>query len=274
MVLTLVETTRSAKAALIPRQHCSLAKPKQAISELAKPKQAISELAKPKQAISELAKPKQAISELAKPKQAISELAKPKQLSREKLVLGLERPSKGLKKKLGESFEAAMILGVADELLRCRPGAKADLSPRRKIRAQGVHAQKVEYCEDATYGFVVIQGDHYTLAVGTLASFEVKFGVANRLGRGGQSQIRFARLAEESRLNHLKGVYERMERAFLAQDKTLLVKRIAVAGPGPMKSQFLEQLPRMWSSLVDPQVLTTAQVGLSRLNQLVALLKE
>lgn len=39
-------------------------------------------------------------------------------LSREKRVLGLERASKGLQKKLGENFEAGMIPAIADELLR------------------------------------------------------------------------------------------------------------------------------------------------------------
>ncbi|XP_063587009.1 uncharacterized protein LOC134764353 [Penaeus indicus] len=119
----------------------------------------------------------------------------------------------------------------------------------------------------------MIQGDHHTLALGTLASFEVKFdksfGVANKHGRGGQSQNRFARLADESRLNHLKAVYERMERAFLAEDK-----RIVVAGPGPMKSQFVEHLPRFWSSLVDQQLVTTTVVGASGLQQLLGQLKE
>jgi len=76
-----------------------------------------------------------------------------------------------------------------------------------------------DYEAEATYGFVVIQGDHHTIAVGTLNAFEIKFsrefGIANKHGRGGQSQNRFARLAEESRQNHLRAVYERMDRAFL-----------------------------------------------------------
>ncbi|XP_042878940.1 eukaryotic peptide chain release factor subunit 1-like [Penaeus japonicus] len=116
------------------------------------------------------------------------------------------------------------------------------------------------------------------MAVGTLTSFEVKFdktfGVANKHGKGGQSQSRFARLAEESRLSHLKAVYERMERCFLAEDKAPLVERIVVAGPGPMKSQLLEQLPRLWTSLVDQQLVTTTHVGLTGLNQLIAHIKE
>jgi len=139
-------------------------------------------------------------------------------------------------------------------------------------------AEKAEYRLDATYGFVVIQGDHHTLALGTLNSFEVKFdkefGVANKHGRGGQSQNRFARLAEESRLAHLKTVYERMERAFLAEDRSSLVERIVVGGPGPMKTQCVEHLPRVFSSLVEPQLVTTTAVGASGLQQVVVHLKE
>lgn len=52
--------------------------------------------------------------------------------------------------------------------------------------------------------FLVIQGDRHTWAVGTLAPVEAKV--------------------------------ERVERAFLSEHKSLLVERIAVAGPGPTKS--------------------------------------
>lgn len=100
----------------------------------------------------------------------------------------------------------------------------------------------------------------------TLASFEVKFnksfGVGNRHRRDGQSQNRFTKLAEESRLNHLKVVYELMERAFLSRG-VLLVERIMVAGPRLMKSQFLEYLPRVWTLLVEQQLVTTTAVGSS-----------
>ncbi|XP_037804884.1 LOW QUALITY PROTEIN: uncharacterized protein LOC119599216 [Penaeus monodon] len=71
--------------------------------------------------------------------------------------------------------------------------------------------------------------------VGTLASFEVKldksFGVANKYGRGGQSQKRSARLADESRLNHLKAVYGRMEGNLL--DGNSPPGGRIVGGPGP-----------------------------------------
>lgn len=41
------------------------------------------------------------------------------------------------------------------------------------------------------------------------------------------------------RLDHLKAVYEQMERAFLSEGKFPLVERIVVAGPGRLKSQVL-----------------------------------
>lgn len=74
---------------------------------------------------------------------------------------------------------------------------------RKKTETNSPQRNKVEYSEEATYGFIVIQGDHHTIAVATLGAFEVKFekefGIANKHGRGGQSQNCFARLAEESR---------------------------------------------------------------------------
>lgn len=45
-----------------------------------------------------------------------------KSLTREKLVFGLERASKGLRKRLGASFEVAIIPAVAAELLRLQDG--------------------------------------------------------------------------------------------------------------------------------------------------------
>lgn len=137
---------------------------------------------------------------------------------------------------------------------------------------------EVEYSDEATYGFVVIQGDHHTIAVGTLDAFEIKFdrefSIANKHCKGGQSQNRFARLAEESRQSHLKAVYDRMERAFQGEEDTSpLVSSIFVAGPGPMKTDLMENLPRRWQPLVH-QPFTTTQVGLPGVNQLIALIKE
>nr|XP_027216015.1 eukaryotic peptide chain release factor subunit 1-like [Penaeus vannamei] len=114
--------------------------------------------------------------------------------------------------------------------------------------------------------------------MGTLNAFEVKFdrefAIANKHGRGGQSQNRFARLAEESRQNHLRAVYERMQRAFLAEDSSSVVDAIVVAGPGPMKADFLESLPRRWHPLTFEQTVTTTQAGRTGLQQLVAHMKE
>lgn len=52
------------------------------------------------------------------------------------------------------------------------------------------------------------------------------------------------------------------------------MERVVVTGPGPMKSQFLEHLPRVWPSLVEPQLVTTTVVGPSGLQQVVGQLKE
>jgi len=124
----------------------------------------------------------------------------------------------------------------------------------------------------------VIQGDHHTIAVGTVNAFEVKFNrefaIANKHGRGGQSQNRFARLAEESRQNHLRAVYERMQRAFLAEDSSPVVDAIVVAGPGPMKADFMDSLPTRWHPLTFEETVTTTQAGLTGLQQLVAHMKE
>lgn len=72
--------------------------------------------------------------------------------------------------------------------------------------------QKAKYSEGAKDSFLVIQSDHHTLAMSTLASFKLKFdksfGEAKTQVQGGQSQNRFARLAEERRLNHLKAMHE------------------------------------------------------------------
>lgn len=50
-----------------------------------------------------------------------------KSLTREKFVLGLERASKGPRKRLGGSFEVAIIPAVAVELLRLQDGQGVEL---------------------------------------------------------------------------------------------------------------------------------------------------
>ncbi|ROT83109.1 eukaryotic release factor 1 [Penaeus vannamei] len=211
------------------------------------------------------------------------------ELSREKLTSALERASKALKKKLADLFEPDNIPSIVEELLRLdlvglpradvAKDALLDLSLRDEAQGQqDVRDQSVrrktnasqlksgDYDAESTYGFVVIQGDHHTIAVGTVNAFEIKFnrefGIANKHGRGGQSQNRFARLAEESRQNHLRA------------DSSPIVDAIVVAGPGPMKADFVDSLPRRWHPLTFEQTVTTTQAGQTGLQQLVAHMKE
>lgn len=115
--------------------------------------------------------------------------------------------------------------------------------------------QRAECSEDATHGFLVIQSDHHTLAEGTPASFELKFdkfGVVNRHGPprsfpdppcqagGGEPEP-----PEGGARAHVAGLH--------LGGQVTLAERIAVAGPGPLRRQFLEPLP-----LVDPQLMTAA----------------
>ncbi|XP_069978484.1 eukaryotic peptide chain release factor subunit 1-like [Penaeus vannamei] len=171
-----------------------------------------------------------------------------------------------------------VVEGQQDDAAPSSSQEQADRSVRKTSRSPPSQLKSGGYEEDATYGFVVIQGDHHTIAVGTINAFEIKFdrefAIANKHGRGGQSQNRFARLAEESRQNHLRAVYERMQRAFLAQDSSPAVDAVVVAGPGPMKADFMESLPRRWHPLTFEQPVTTTQAGPTGLQQLVAHMKE
>ncbi|ROT63942.1 vasa-like protein [Penaeus vannamei] len=81
-------------------------------------------------------------------------------------------------------------------------------------------------------------------------------------------------IRSKSRQSHLRVVYERMERALLAQDSSPAVDAVVVAGPGPMRADFLEGLPRRWHPLTLEQPVTTTRAGPTGLQQLVAHMKE
>ncbi|XP_063588208.1 uncharacterized protein LOC134765471 [Penaeus indicus] len=121
-------------------------------------------------------------------------------------------------------------------------------------------------------------GDHHTLARGTFRAYEIlhdkSVRIANKHGRGGQSQNRFARLAEESRVQHLNIVFDRMAEAFFDGEGRCLVEQIVVAGPGPMKQQLLEHLPDRWAEAVDQNPVTVDHTGVLGMHELVQLLEE
>lgn len=141
-------------------------------------------------------------------------------LTREKLVLGLERASKGLQKRLGESFEVAMIPAVADELLRLQDGQGAEL---KTFLLSGRISDKNSLLGVAlplSRSFTTLRGDPRRPphpGRGALASIDLQFdkSFGQQARAGGQSLNRFAKLAEES----LRG-------------QVPLAEGIVVAGPG------------------------------------------
>ncbi|XP_047497124.1 eukaryotic peptide chain release factor subunit 1-like [Penaeus chinensis] len=128
------------------------------------------------------------------------------------------------------------------------------------------------------YGYVVLMGDHHTIARGTFRAYEIlhdkSVRIANRHGRGGQSQNRFARLAEETRVQHLNLVLDRMAEAFFDGEGRCSVEKIVVGGPGPMKQQLLEHLPEKWAEAVDQNPVTVDHTSALGMHELVQLLEE
>lgn len=131
---------------------------------------------------------------------------------------------------------------------------------------------------DRTYGFVVLQGDHHTIGIGKLENYEVlvekSVRIANKHGRGGQSQNRFARLAEESRVMHLKLIFDRLDDLYLDEEGQCLVEKVIIAGPGPMKLQLLEHVPKKWVAFIDPNPVTLDHIGITGLRDLTEMLAD
>lgn len=110
------------------------------------------------------------------------------------------------------------------------------------------HLDSVEDCltgEEDRYGILVITGEGaiYAYLTGTrketLFSFEVD--LPKKHGRGGQSALRFSRLAEESRHNYLRKVGEFATKYFIDSDKNIpLIKGLIIGGSGNLKFKFID----------------------------------
>lgn len=158
---------------------------------------------------------------------------------------------------------------------------------RQKLKSRSAPAQKKEKAESKTSveqkkqkadhaskrGLVVLDGNRHSMAIATRENtkviFDKKVKIQNKHRRGGQSQNRYQRLAQESRINHLKIIIERMQRAFGKDGQ--LVDEIVLAGPGSMKDELLEELPRSLADLVSSTqaVARTGRPGLYDLTQML-----
>lgn len=90
--------------------------------------------------------------------------------------------------------------------------------------------------DERSYGFVVIDGHGVLLAeVSGTSIIEKKkktVYLPNKMSKGGQSSVRFARLAEEARHNYITQVIEMILQTFGRN------KELVLAGSGPMKDNL------------------------------------
>ncbi len=100
--------------------------------------------------------------------------------------------------------------------------------------------------EGDPFGFIVMDGNGALFAkvVGSQCSILHRFQVSlpNKHGRGGQSSVRFARLAEESRRNYVRKVAECATHVFLSAsgDAKPIVRGLVVAGAANLKSALVD----------------------------------
>lgn len=93
--------------------------------------------------------------------------------------------------------------------------------------------------DDNLYGFLIMNGDGYLIASVNGNKKEILYtttvDLPKKHNKGGQSSLRFARIAEEKRTNYIRKVSEDFNRIFL-QKKYI---SIIIAGNGSMKHKFI-----------------------------------
>lgn len=107
--------------------------------------------------------------------------------------------------------------------------------------------------KDKSYGFIICNGDGTTFARISGNQKEILYVIRDpnlpkKHSKGGQSSVRFSRLAKEARQNYLRKVAEHTNKIFIKDDKTI-VEGIIVAGSGSLKNQLVQ------SKIVDPRLL-------------------
>lgn len=95
--------------------------------------------------------------------------------------------------------------------------------------------------DDNLYGFLIINGDGYLMASVSGNKKEILFtssvDLPKKHNKGGQSSVRFARIAEEKRANYIKKVSEDFNRIFLQKNCVGII----VAGNGNFKHKFITE---------------------------------
>ncbi|XP_042861223.1 uncharacterized protein LOC122246617 [Penaeus japonicus] len=128
--------------------------------------------------------------------------------------------------------------------------SKEDIKMAEKKKQDKKAAKKgekrAEQPKPTVNGYVVLDGNHHTIAVGTPASYEVLFDEELKVHAkkdGSEQAQKRQQKAEQNRTHHLHLVAEQMRNSFVAKTGELLIAELVVAGPGNMKAGLMKVLP-------------------------------
>ena len=138
---------------------------------------------------------------------------------------------------------------IEDTNSKARKEVKMSFEPLKPVTSflylcdSSFHVDQLEHDleDNKVYGIVVIDGNGFLLANLSGSNKKVLYresvDLPKKHGRGGQSALRFSRLAESSRHNYLRKVSETMERFFLSNN-CLVNEGIIIAGSADMKTHL------------------------------------
>lgn len=138
---------------------------------------------------------------------------------------------------------------IEDENSRARKDVKLSFEPLKPIVSflylcdSSFHIEQLESAlqDNKVYGIVVVDGNGFLLANLSGSNKEILYrqsvDLPKKHGRGGQSALRFSRLAESSRHNYLRKVAETMETFYLTNN-ILNNEGIIIAGSADLKTHL------------------------------------
>ncbi|XP_042879042.1 uncharacterized protein LOC122257673 [Penaeus japonicus] len=148
---------------------------------------------------------------------------------------------------------------------------KAEKKKKKQEDRKATKAEKKEERPKPTKdGYVVLDGNHHVIALGTPACYEVLFEEELKVHakkEGSEQAKKRQQKAEENRAHHLKVVTEQMRESFVATTGELLIADLIVAGPGNMKASLIKGLPAPLARIASST--STSQSGKAGLWELV-----
>lgn len=135
---------------------------------------------------------------------------------------------------------------IEDENSKARKEVKMSFEPLKPISSflylcdSNFHVEQLEtaLADNKTYGMVIMDGNGFLLASLSGDSKKILYretvDLPKKHGRGGQSALRFSRLADSARHNYLRKVAETMANFFLVNNQ-LVNQGIVLAGSADLK---------------------------------------